>query len=198
MPRGTRANGVSSRRAILERSLTLAALGGQQTASIGALATALGMSKSGVFAHFGSKDALDLAVSDAAAERFARAVVVAADSAPRGVARLAALVEGWLAEVASVSPALVRLLDDGPGAAPACRLHARAWRKAWRERLAAECVEARRIGELGPGADPAQGAFEIDALLAAAAAGFDADGPAAIDAARAAIENRLQQLAAER
>jgi len=192
-----RRNGTSTRKLVVARALALTANGGPYAATIGTLAEALEMSKSGVFALFGSKDALDLAVVDAAEERFARAVVSPADAAPRGVARLAAFVEGWLDEVEAASPALAVLEPGRPGAPPPMRERLRAWRDAWRATLAAEVTEARRTGELSPGTNAAQAAFEIDALLAAAARDGAAGVPAA-GAARRAIEIRLRQLAAER
>jgi len=175
----------------------LTASGGPAAATIGTLADALGMSKSGVFALFGSKEVLDLAVVEAAAEQFARAVVSPANAAPRGVARLAALVEGWLGEVEAGSPAPAVLEPGRPGAPPPMRDRLGAWRETWRGILAAEVIEARRAGELSPGADAVQAAFEMEALLAAAAR----DGVAGVSsagAARRAVEIRLQQLAAER
>lgn len=182
---------------MVARALELTAEGGPSAATIGTLAEALGMSKSGVFALFGSKEALDLAVVEAATERFARAVLSPAEAAPRGVARLAALVEGWLGEVEAASPALAVLEPGRPGAPAAMRERLHAWRAAWRAAIAAEVSDARRTGELTSGTDAAQTAFEIDALLAAASRD-GAGGVPSAGVARRAIEIRLQQLAAER
>lgn len=194
--RQSRQHGAASRRSILARAIEMTAASGPQAATIGALATRLGMSKSGVFAHFGSKEALDVAVIEASAERFAQAVQAPAESAPPGVARLAALVEGWLGEIQVASPALAVLLPDRPGAPPAARERRRQWRLDWRAALTAEIAGARQSGELGPTTDAALATFEIEALLMAAANAIDGP-PAAITAARRAIENRLQLLAAE-
>ena len=71
----------------------------------------------------------------------------------------------------------------------------RAWRAGWRQTLAADVADARRSGELAPATDAAQVAFEIEALLDAAAREA-AGGDTAARAARRAIEIRLQQLAA--
>lgn len=199
MSRRPRQNGTASRRLILARALESTARAGPQAATIGALADALGMSKSGVFAHFGSKDALDLAVIEASADRFAQAVVVPAGAAPRGVARVAAMVEGWLGEAEAASPALIVLVSARPGASAAVRQRLRTWRDGWVASLAGEVAEAQQSGELGRTADPSLAAFEIEALLSAAARGAgDGGGAVAIAAARRAIENRLEQLAAER
>ena len=195
MQRSTRQNGATSRRLVLTRALDLAATGGLAAASIGALADTLGMSKSGVFALFGSKDALDAAVVETAVAQFTRTVVAPADAAPPGVARLAARVEGWLAAVAAGSPALAVLGLDVRGASGPARDRLRAWRAGWRDTLAEDVTMARRGGELAAATDAAQAAFEIEALLDAAARGAAGDGDAAAGAARRAIEIRLQQLA---
>lgn len=197
MAKTFRQNGAASRRLVLTRALDLAAAGGLQAATIGSLADALGMSKSGVFALFGSKDALDAAVVDTAASLFGRAVVSPAEAAPPGVARLAARVEGWLAAVAAASAPLAVLGFDPRGLSAPARDRLRAWRGEWRQTLAADVDHARRMGELGPATSAAQVAFEIEALLDAAARDAAAPGAAPL-AARRAIEIRLQQLAAER
>ena len=67
--------GEQTRTAIVAQSLDLASVVGLNGLSIGALAEHTGMSKSGLFAHFGSKEALQLAVLDAAEERFVEMVV---------------------------------------------------------------------------------------------------------------------------
>jgi AcrR family transcriptional regulator len=88
--------GEATRAAILETATGLAVRVGLEGLSIGALAQALGMSKSGVFAHFKSKEALQVAVLDDAADRFVEAVVRPALRAPRGEPRLRALFEAWI------------------------------------------------------------------------------------------------------
>ena len=196
MTRQPRQNGDTSRRLVLTRALDLAAAGGLPAASIGALAAGLGMSKSGVFALFGSKDALDAAVVDAAAAHFARAVVAPADAAPPGVARLAARVEGWLAAAAAGSTALAVLGPDPRGVNGPARDRMRAWRAGWRTTLSGDVAAAIRSGELAPATDAAQVAFEVEALLDAAARDAAGEGEAAARAARLAIEIRLQHLAA--
>jgi len=198
LPKTPRQNGTTSRRLVLARALDLAAGGGFQAATIGALANALGMSKSGVFALFGSKEALDAAVVDTAASLFARTVVAPAGAAPPGVARLAARVEGWLAAVAAASAPLAVLGVDPRGLSLPARDRVRAWRSTWRQMLEADVAEARRIGELAPATDAAQVAFEIEALLDGAARQVAAGAAPGGLAARRAIENRLQQLAAGR
>jgi AcrR family transcriptional regulator len=93
---GRRARGARTRAQILERAANLASIEGLEGLTIGRLATELGMSKSGLFAHFGSKEELQLATIDAAREIFAREVVAPARAADRGLPRLEALLEAKL------------------------------------------------------------------------------------------------------
>ena len=88
--------GARTREAILARGVELACRVGLGGLTIGGLATECGLSKSGMYAHFGSKEALQLAVRDAAAQEFTDAVVVPALREPRGEARVRALVDGWI------------------------------------------------------------------------------------------------------
>lgn len=176
----------------------MTAANGRSAASVGGIAARLGLSKSGVFALFGSKDALDLAVIDAARASFARDVETAAESAPRGVARLSALVEGWLSEAGAQTPPLAVLRQCEPGPSRPAQAAAQAWHRAWRQRLQGEVAAAVALGELAAATDPVQAAFEIDALLVAAAHGAATGERSAIAAGRRGVENRLRQLAAER
>jgi AcrR family transcriptional regulator len=88
--------GEKTRGRIVDRALRLAGRDGLEGLTIGSLATALGLSKSGLFAHFGSKDGLQLEVLRAARERFLEVVVQPALKAPRGIPRLRAFFEQWL------------------------------------------------------------------------------------------------------
>ena len=90
------AKGEETREAILDTALTLASTGGFEGLSIGALAQAVGLSKSGLFAHFGSKEDLQIAVLRSAAERFVADVIAPALREPRGEPRVRALFERWL------------------------------------------------------------------------------------------------------
>lgn len=165
-----RQNGIASRQAILGKALDVAATRGPQAATIGTLAAALGMSKSGVFAHFGSKDALETAVIEAAADQFGRAVVTPAEAAPAGLARLAALCEGFLTYVTEQGGG--RLTPDHPAlggvvqTAASARLTA--WRDHWHRALEAAAADAVARGEMVERARPLQVAFEANALLEAA------------------------------
>lgn len=88
--------GARTREVILQRAVTHACRVGLAGLTIGDIATAVGMSKSGMYAHFGSKEAMQIAVLDAAAAEFADAVIVPALASPRGEPRIRALVDNWL------------------------------------------------------------------------------------------------------
>src|SRR6186997_1325352 len=88
---GRRRRGNATRESILQAAADLASVEGLEGLTIGRLATALGMSKSGLFAHFGSKEELQLATIDAARRRFVEQVVRPSRELPRGRARLDAL-----------------------------------------------------------------------------------------------------------
>jgi AcrR family transcriptional regulator len=89
--------GDDTRQAILDHAFALSTRVGLEGLSIGRLAQDLSLSKSGLFAHFQSKEALQLQVIDTAAARFTDAVIRPALKAPRGAPRVRALVDGWFA-----------------------------------------------------------------------------------------------------
>jgi AcrR family transcriptional regulator len=91
-----RRRGARTRAAILERAVDLATVEGLEGLTIGRLAAELRMSKSGLFAHFGSKQDLQLATIAAAAARFRAEVIEPALSAPDGAPRLRAMGERYL------------------------------------------------------------------------------------------------------
>src|SRR6516162_11551709 len=93
--RKPRADGVESRRAILNAAANLATTRGLEGLSIGELAQHIGMSKSGLYAHFKSKEELELATIETAAEIFERDVLVPASESPGGLRRVLALSEAF-------------------------------------------------------------------------------------------------------
>ncbi len=119
--------GEVTRQAILDRATAVASAAGLEGLTIGKLAEELELSKSGLFAHFGSKECLQVAVLENAAARFVEIVVRPALKAPRGEPRLRALFAHW-----SLWPKKSRLpggcvfvaaaveLDDRPGPARDC------------------------------------------------------------------------------
>ena len=91
--------GAGTRAAILDRAIDLASAEGLEGLTIGRLASELEMSKSGLFAHFGSKRELQLATVEAAAIRFRRAVIDPVLDTPDGAPRLRAMADAYLAHV---------------------------------------------------------------------------------------------------
>src|SRR6476660_7525166 len=94
--RKPRADGVQSRQAILRAAAHLATTRGLEGLSIGELAQHIGMSKSGLYAHFKSKEELELATIETAAEIFERDVLGPASQSPGGLPRVLALSEAFL------------------------------------------------------------------------------------------------------
>src|SRR5688572_2109590 len=90
------AKGQITRQAILERAVAVSSLTGLEKLTIGQLADDLKLSKSGLFAHFKSKEALQLAVLDRAVDRFTELVARPALKEPRGEPRVRALFERWM------------------------------------------------------------------------------------------------------
>ena len=170
------ADGERSRAAILDAAAQLATVEGLDGLSIGRLAEHTGMSKSGLYAHFGSKEELQLATIDAAAGSSSREVIEPARSA-EGAARLEALSEAFLSYLArKVFPGRLLLRSRAGGARHASRPGAR---EATRDRAAAgsptssgRCAARRRWASSDADEDPAQLAFEIDAMLKMATAVF--------------------------
>lgn len=114
--------GADTRHAILDHAADLASKVGLSGLTIGVLADDLKLSKSGLFAHFRSKEALQIQVLDHAAQQFLETVVRPALAEPRGEARMRAIFERWLAwDQAGVLPggclfvAAATELDDRPG-----------------------------------------------------------------------------------
>jgi AcrR family transcriptional regulator len=163
--------GSETREAILDQAVRLASEVGLEGITIGRLASALDLSKSGLFAHFGSKDALQMQVLDRAAERFAEVVVRPAAAAPRGEARLRALFERWLRWPKNCPQpggcifvqAAVEL-DDRPGAA---RERLVALERDWLAIITRVVRGAQAQGELRRDLDPEQFAFEMHGVMLA-------------------------------
>lgn len=157
--------GESTRATILDEALRLASLEGLDALSIGRLAKGVGLSKSGLFAHFNSKEALQLQVLAEAAEVFIGAVVRPAIRQPRGLPRLRAIFENWLAWArpgrlpgGCVFLASAVELDDKPGVLRDYLVQAQ---RDWVETLARSVRIAQQEAHLPLALDPQQFAFEI-------------------------------------
>ncbi len=115
--------GTQTKNAIVDEALDLVSTGGLGGLSIGTLAQATGMSKSGLFAHFGSKEQLQLSVLQSASERFIDIVLAPALKQPRGEPRIVAMFENAMSQWEDHLPggcifhAVSAELDDQPGAA---------------------------------------------------------------------------------
>lgn len=162
--------GQQTRAAILDAALGMASHMGLEGLSIGALAEVTGMSKSGVFAHFGSREELQISVIREYHARFEEEVFFPAIREPRGLPRLGALFERWVKRVSVeldsgciyISGAVE--FDDRPGPVrDALASMVRAWHAAL-ERAIRQAIEA---GHLRPDTDPQQMLFEIHGLILA-------------------------------
>src|SRR3954447_3805690 len=161
--------GERTRQSILERAVDLASLEGLEGLTIGRLADELAMSKSGLFAHFGSKEELQLATIEAARERFVESVLRPALKAERGYPRLMAICRAWLTYVKrGVFPggcffaAASFEFDGRPG--PVRDAVARIM-DGWMATLEKAVRMAQEAGHLDPGMEPAQVAFEMNSIF---------------------------------
>jgi AcrR family transcriptional regulator len=183
------AKGVETRAAILERAVDLASAQGLEGLTIGRLATDLEMSKSGLFAHFGSKQELQLATIGAAAERFRAAVIEPAAAAPDGAPRLRAMADSYLAHLDSDDyaggcfwGATSAEYDDRPGPV----------RDAIVAALDSWLVELERQAQAAGLPHPDRVAFELYALVMGANSRFRLSGDRRVfDLARESIERLL-------
>jgi len=199
-PRRRRSDGERSRAAILREAARLATVEGLDGLSLARLAQAVGMSKSGLFAHFGSKEELQLATIDAARTIFDELVIEPANAAAPGVPRLLDYVERFLTHVEeAVFPggcffvSAMGELDARPGPV---RDGALAFSEQWLGLLAEQVAAGQSRGELDPAADPVQIAFELNAYMVLANMQFVATSdPTALERARRAVDSRLGVLA---
>ncbi len=160
--------GEQTRAAILDEALRLASAVGLEGLTIGRLAEELDLSKSGLFAHFDSKENLQLALLDRAAERFIEVVIRPALAEPPGARRLRVLFERWLEWPKRVRQpggciwvAAASELDDQPGAARE-RLVA-LWRD-WLTSVARVVRSGQKAGDFHADVDPEQVAFEMNGI----------------------------------
>jgi AcrR family transcriptional regulator len=161
--------GEATRAAILERGVRVATQTGLDGLTIGRLATELGLSKSGLFAHFRSKEALQIQVLDASAERFVQEVVRPALREPRGERRLRAIFERWLAWTQTNSGpggclfvAAAAELDDRPGPV---RERLVALQKGWLEILATVYRTGVEEREFRRDVEPDQFAYDLYSVM---------------------------------
>jgi AcrR family transcriptional regulator len=195
-----RIRGDRTRQAILSRAGQLASAEGLGEVSLQRLAGDLGISKSGLFAHFGSKEELQLATVEEAARVFAQEVLKPGLSVPTGIGRLWALCNAHLSyqernvfaggcffEAASVE------FDSRPGPVRDAVIEKVRY---WSSSLARATKDAQAAGEVKPDVDPEQLAWELGSMVSSANRSHVIDGGSiAFDRARRAIRDRLQRVA---
>ena len=163
--------GEETRAQILAAAVEQASAAGFESLTIGGLAERTGLSKSGLFAHFGSRLELQIAALDEAARRFTEKVFLPAMKAPRGLKRLQALFDGWFlwpqrAGLPGGCPidAATREYDHRPGPMRDAVLD----RQRLLERELAKTVRlAIETGELRPDTDPDEVAFALMGIILA-------------------------------
>lgn len=194
--RGQPSAGQRSRAKILDAAARLATVEGIEGLSIGRLAQATGMSKSGLYAHFGSKQELQLATIDTARNIFVEVVVRPALAAPAGVERLRAVCRTFLDYVdQQVFPGgcfFASVAAEVSAQSGAVRDRIAGEQQDWIALLERLATEARDLDELPADTDPAQLAFELNAVVVAANTTFVLHGDASgLDRARRAVDRRL-------
>jgi len=194
---GRRLRGQRTRQAILLHAARVGSAEGLEAVSLQRLASDLGISKSGLFAHFGSKEELHLATIDAAAQIFVDEVIRPALSEPRGTRRIWALCNSWMSYLErGVFPggcffwAVAEEYDSRrPGPVRDSILEKKAY---WSYSLQRAVLEAQQAGELDSEVDAEQLAWELDSLLGGANSGFKSgEGEKALERGRRAVRDRL-------
>jgi AcrR family transcriptional regulator len=198
-PRDTdlrRLRGARTRQAILSHAARVASTEGLDAVSLQRLATDLGMSKSGLFAHFGSKEGLQLATIEEAGRIFAEEVLKPGLRSPAGLGRVWALCDSFLSYVErGVFPggcffeAALAEFDSRPGPVRDAVVEKRRY---WSGSIARALREARGAGDIRPEVDIEQLAWELDSLLAGANDGYTVEGARVfLERSRRAIRDRL-------
>jgi AcrR family transcriptional regulator len=191
--------GERTRNAILETAAKLASEEGLEPLSIGRLAEATGMSKSGLFAHFGSKEELQIATVEHAAALFVEEVIAPARDAPRGVARVWALCDHMIAYTErAVFPggcffaATSTEFSHRPGPV---RDRITQMIASWLSYLEHAVEQAHEAGELDPSVPAREVAFQLDAFAQAANMQFQLFRDERVfEDARRAVGERLEAL----
>ncbi|WP_246103366.1 TetR family transcriptional regulator C-terminal domain-containing protein [Streptomyces piniterrae] len=186
--------GARSRRTIVRHAVDVASLEGLDGLSIGRLATDLGISKSGVQTLFGVKENLQVAAVNCARDVFEDAVVRPARTAPRGAARVRALIERWI-EYASVPlfpggcfwAANLAGFDSRPGPVRDVLFRCQ---HSWRDLIAVELRHAVGTGEIAQ-LDADLAAFQLDAVLIAANTALRLGDEGVVDKVRLVTEGFL-------
>jgi AcrR family transcriptional regulator len=195
---GRLVRGDQTRRAVLRRSVDIASVDGLEGLSIGRLATELGISKSGLFAHFGSKEELQLATIRAARRIYADNVVTPAFEVEPGIGRVWALSTHWLDySQRRVFPGgcfFQKVSHEYAARDGAVQESLAAVHREWMDLIETLIGEAVERGELA--ADPKLLAFELNAYYEAAnLASILHNDNTTYDQARQAVRTRLESAA---
>jgi AcrR family transcriptional regulator len=191
-----RLRGARTRQAILNHAARVASAEGLDAVSLQRLATDLGMSKSGLFAHFGSKEELQLATVEEAGRIFTEEVLKPGLRLPAGLGRVWALCDSFLSYVErAVFPggcffeAALAEFDSRPGPVRDAVVDKRRY---WSGSIARALREAQAAGDIRPEVDIEQLAWELDSLLAGANDSYTVDGATVfLERSRRAIRDRL-------
>lgn len=197
MARRTQEDTERTRATILERAVQTASTDGLEGLTIGRLAERVGMSKSGLIRHFGTKEQLQLAALEAAIATFTEEVWLPAAGEEPGIVRLRATCAAWLGHLRrGVFPGGCFLtaasleFDDRPGPV---RDAVAATMERWLALLGREAKLAREAGDLPAGTDPRQLAFELNAaVMGANWASRLLGDPAAFDRAQLVVDRLLE------
>jgi AcrR family transcriptional regulator len=170
-PRRSDSEAAGTRSAIVERAVEVGSVDGLEGLTIGRLAADVGMSKSGLIRHFGSKEGLQLAALQAAVQIFQREIWEPSEHAQPGLARLRAICDAWISYLErDVLPggcfmtAAASEFDGRDG--PVREATRKAWGR-WLRVLEAEARTAIENGELPADGDPALIAFELNGIAMA-------------------------------
>jgi AcrR family transcriptional regulator len=159
--------GNDTRNSILEAGLGMASQFGLEDVTIGSLAKTMGMSKSGIFGHFQSKENLQLQIIGFAVRQFGESVLLPALKIRSGIARINAMVENWIKWGDSLSGGCIFVsasneFTDRPGPVRQALLD---YQRTWLASLEKLAQSAVNTGEFRPDTDTEQFAFELYSLM---------------------------------
>ncbi|GAB3884012.1 TetR/AcrR family transcriptional regulator [Kibdelosporangium lantanae] len=170
-PRRSVAEARQTRQRIVEHGLAVASADGLEGLTIGRLAADLAMSKAGVLGHFGTKESLQLAVVDAAAEMFVREVPQRARDVSPGLFHLRAVCEAWVSYLErNPLPGgcfFTAAAAEFDGRSGPVRDAIAGMDSLWQRDLRIDVRRAVSVGDLPPDTDPDQLVYEIDGIMLA-------------------------------
>jgi AcrR family transcriptional regulator len=192
--------GLRTRKAILLRAVNIASVEGLEGLTVGRLAEDLKMSKSGLFAHFGSKEDLQLATVETARQIFIDQITIPALKAPKGMPRLWSLIDSWLAHVEGELFAggcfFSAASFEFDGRRGPVRDRVAAIMREWIAALERAVLEAQKAGHIQPAISPTLLAHEFQALGLEAHWSYQLlDDTGAYSRARTTIRERLRSVA---